>query len=199
MENMNSVLEGIVKELQDNDGHKKVTTLDGWNSSTWGAVSKKLAHYGLANYDPTDGTVTLTKYGWEFESFEKEREEKQLQNDLITSNLSAAKSTSQLSANTATFYEKQSSFLDKQDTFNNTYKNLTIAIFVAAAISAIAAVAPLFRKSETPYKDLQDKLQTMQTKVQQLEQNQQSQLKTGSPVVKEEKKNDKSPKDSGAH
>jgi hypothetical protein len=73
---------------------------------------------------------------------------------------------------------------DKTERNYTIQKNLTIAIFVAAAVSAIAAVLPFFKDDEKTLPPQQDTLKIMQTKVQELEQSQQSQLKTDSFLLK---------------
>ena len=65
-----------------------------------------------------------------------------------------------------------------------TQRNLTYAIMFAAVVSACAASAPFFTNQKKDVQDLQDTLKSVQLKLQQLQQNSQSQLKTDSSLQK---------------
>jgi hypothetical protein len=161
MENMESILEETIKYLQDKGGQFPCQQLPTWDTDTWSRISRRLVHSGYLTSDAINQNLAiLTEKGWEFESFEKIREEKQFQRDLLNSNLAAAKATENVSNDTATFYTHQTSY-------NSWQKGLTIAIMTSAILSAIVSTCAYFKPSNSE-KSIQQDIQALHQQVYQL-------------------------------
>ena len=139
MENMEAIIEGIVAYLQSNKGHSAPKDIPAWDSNRndWGVLQLRLVHYGLVEPPKDSQGITLTEKGWEFESFEKLRQEKQLQRDLIKANIDTNKSIQDLNDKTDTYYKNQTDF-------NKTQRRLTYAIAIATAIYTLFSVLTFF-------------------------------------------------------
>jgi hypothetical protein len=165
MNNMENIIEEIIKHLQENGGQFPCQKLPTWDGETWSKISCRLVHSGYVTPDAIYNNVAiLTEKGWQFESFQKIREEKQFQRDLLNSNLAASKATENVSNDTATFYIRQTSY-------NSWQKGLTIAIMASALVSTSVATCAYFKpasaeiSTSTDTKDLDQQLSQLKTKL----------------------------------
>ena len=144
---MEQLMEETIKYLQANGGNVNIKKIPVWVTYTeqFHLIRQRLANYGLIVI-PTalqnSNEIILTEKGWEFESFAKIREEKNLQREMVASNNEAAKATKTVSDQTGTFYGKQHKY--------NIYQIvLTIVIGGAAVASAVIAGMSYFKDKES--------------------------------------------------
>lgn len=100
MVNMETVMEDVIKYLQNNQGHASSKDIPSWkipeNYQTWGHLILRLENEGYITGNAN--SLTLTKLGWDFISFEniktkegKETEKKEKENEKLTVDLANAK------------------------------------------------------------------------------------------------------------
>ncbi len=93
MENLESEIEQIIIFLQKNKGHFKNMKLPIYDSvkDYWNEIEIKIHQYSLAVI--FGDSIQLTQKGWEFESFEKYREKKITENEVIKGTIKTGKWT----------------------------------------------------------------------------------------------------------
>ena len=166
MDDIEPILDGMIKQLQQNNGVVSSGAFDarndGANAHRWAQIQSMLANFGLIQPGSVNaGFLTLTQKGWEFESFEKLREEKKLQKDLIMSNIAAAAATEKVSNETTKFYPAQTKY-------NRWQIFLTCAILLSSAIYTYVTflsynVAKSPSRIEQRLEELERKIQTQET------------------------------------
>jgi hypothetical protein len=140
--------ESILDELKNQDGHSSVRNLKLWgeNQSKFNSLKIILAQYGLVLISSDGSVLTLTQKGWEFKTFQDDRNqveaEKQRRIEQSETIIATNKSIQETNKNTNEFYKKQ-------DRYENTQKGLTWVIAIATFFYTLFAILSYLQSCHT--------------------------------------------------
>ncbi|MDQ2721088.1 MAG: hypothetical protein M3Z26_15175 [Bacteroidota bacterium] len=112
---MEEIVELTIKELRTKNGYAIPRDIDIWKThyENWPHISQRLCHSGLVEINPQTQSLILTKYGWVFTSFEKERNEIQERKKLETEQLQSVIDTNKSVKTTNTVIQKNANWQTK--------------------------------------------------------------------------------------
>lgn len=141
-----SLCEKVVLQMKDQGGSINTDNhlyLFDNNNDNRIRVGRMLVSHNLASTPNPNSfhLYTLTQKGWEFESFEAQRKEREFQKEFLKANYDTQESIRILNTKTDSFYKSQ--------------RNLTIIIAVSTAIYTIVASVTFFKSCSGKNSQLQ--------------------------------------------